>query len=429
LLAAAGEWEAAARQWRAAVVANDALVNAAGAALAQTPAAYHEAVLLLLRGGGPLPDAGSEAALPPLWVAADLLVRWDRAEEGWTLLAMVLPADEQRAALLVRRFGERARRSRGVGGRRARGAALEWLAERAPPHDAGRLRLQAAQAYGEAGDLEAARRLLDQVGVVSPDRPAQAARSMATLIGVLADAGQLDDAEQRYREWESRLPGDDVERLRHKLAWGRVLSGDLDRASAVLGDDSSVAALAVHGWIALYRGELADARRLFREAGPYVGLAGEVAGAGRMGDSSRRARLLVLLERVAVAALPDLGAGLLAAHRGDTLQAVDRLEAAADGLAPTGGRADVLVLAAELARDAADLGRAEMLLDRSLAADSAGPAAPGALYRLAEVHLEQGRVDAAIRELERLILTFPASAMVPPGRRLLDRARNRIPTP
>lgn len=411
VLIASGDWDAAARQWVTVVIADPTLAASAGAAIGQAPAQYHEAILgTLFREDTPVTQ----------WLAADLLARWGRAVEGWTRLEPALPADPRQATLLVRRFGERARLSGGADGRRARGAALEWLADRAVPRQAEALRLEAAQLYADAGDLAAAHRLLDRMGAISPDRPGQAARSMTTLIVVLADAGQLDEAEARFREWESRLSGDDAERVRHTLARSRLASGALDRAAELIGTDSSIGALVVRGWIALYRGRLTQVKTLFREAGPF---------AGTPADGTRRATLLVLLERIGAEQLPALGAGLFAAYRGDTAVALDSLEAAAGQLPPAAGRADLLALAGEMALSAGLVNRAESVLQRALSADSTGPAAPGVEYRLAEAHLAQGGVAAAVDRLEHLIVTFPESAIVPEARRLLDRARHRIPTP
>jgi len=411
VLVAMGEWEGATQEWIAAVVVDPALATSAAAAISQAPARSRDPILgLLFREQAPAAN----------WLAADLLTRWGRAVEGWTRLEVSLPPDSRQAALLVRRFGERARRSGGADGMRARGAALEWLADRAPVREGAALRMEAAQSYAAAGDLSAAQRLLERMDAMSPDRPEQTARSMVALIEVLADAGHLDEAEARFHEWRQRLAGDDVERLQEKLAWSRVVAGDFDRAAALVGADSSIGAFVVRGWIALYRGELQEAKAFFKEAGPF---------SGAPTDGTRRATMLVLLERIGVDRLPALGAGLFAAHLGDTLVALDSLESGARQLTPQTGRADVLALAGEMALTAGMYDRAESMLLQSLVADSSGPAAPVAEYRLAQANLAQGRARSAVDRLEHLILTFPESAMVPEGRRLLDRVRRRIPTP
>ena len=53
--------------------------------------------------------------------------------------------------------------------------------------------------------------------------------------------------------------------------------------------------------------------------------------------------------------------------------------------------------------------------------------APAAELALAELLLRQGKKDDAIAQLEHLILTYPASALVPQARRTLDQARGGVP--
>ncbi len=409
LLVASGDWLEAARQWITAVVANDGLIATAGAGLGQAPRAVHEQLLKIMVEDAPPPGS---------WLAADLLVRWGRPEEGWTLLDSTLPRDRGRAMVVLRRFTDRARMVRTVGGARARGYALERLADLSSGVAAERARLEAAQAFADAGNLAGAQRMLNRIGVGTQREPTDAAAAMATLIRVLADAGRADEAEEHFQAWESRLSRDDVAAIKQKLAWSWVMRGELERADRALAGDSSIGAQAVLGWVALYRGDLAAARERFRVAGPY---------AQSREEATRRAAMLVLLERVQAERLTALGEAVLMLARGDTARAVQRLEAAAGTLAPSGGRSDVLAFAGGLASESAEFETAERLLLEAIAADSAGPSAATATYALAVVHVSLGRNDAAIQRLEHLILTFPESAVVPQARRLLDQVRGMIP--
>ncbi len=409
ILVAAGEWPAAARQWRIAVSANGALLPVAALGLERAPLLAQEQVLRTLRDG---------AAEPPRWLAAHLLVRWGRPEEGWTVLDDALPRDPSGAAALLARFAEQAARTGTREGARARGFALERLAQYRSGVDADRTRLEAARAFADAGDLGAARRMLDRIGVGARPESAAGADAMAALVRVLAESGRLDDAEARFQEWLPRLHGDDAAELRLTLAWARVARGELDHAERLLAGDSSVAGHAVAGWVALYRGELAEARARFRAAGPY---------ARTREETTRRSAMLVLLERVSADRLPVLGDALLSASRGDTSRAVRELETAARLVPPRGGRADLLAHAGALAAGAADDAAAETLLRAALTADPDGPAAPAAEYTLAEVYWAAGRAGAAAERLEHLILTYPESAVVPQARRLLDEVRGLVP--
>jgi tetratricopeptide (TPR) repeat protein len=241
---------------------------------------------------------------------------------------------------------------------------------------------------------------------------------MASLIRALAEQGSVEEAERRLRSWSDRLSGDDREVLREAIAWAWASRGEMDRAEAVLAPDSGVAATAVRGWIALYRGELSAAREQLRAAGPYT---------GSREEATRRMSMLVLVERIGTDRLPEFGRAVLALARGDTLQALADLDQAARKLSPSGGRADVLGFAGEQALGRRDYQAAEDLLGRALAADSAGPAAPAAELALARVQAETGRTEVAIQQLEHLILAHPQSAMVPQARRLRDRLRGVVP--
>lgn len=410
LFMAAGNWLEAAWEWRGVVLADAAQLASAGAGLGQAPEPFHERILGLLMDDPAAPESH--------WLAADVLARWNRPEEGWTVLEAALPADRGRAAALLRAFADRVGRTPTVAAGRARGFALERLAELLEGPEADRERMAAAQAFADAGNLAAAQRLLDRARSDRPRRGADAAAHMAALIGVLADGGQLEEAERRFAQWEPRLSRDDVRLVREKLAWAWVGRGELEHARRALGQPTTVGAQVVAGWIALYGGDLAGARQAFRSAGPE----------GRSREErSERSAVLVLLERVQAERLPPLGAGWLALRQADTTGAISELRAAAAALGPTDGRADVLAFAGALAVAVGDARGAEALLLEALAADSAGPAAPGAEYQLAAAYLAGGRVGDAIRHLEHLILSRPESALVPRARRLLDQAREAIP--
>jgi tetratricopeptide (TPR) repeat protein len=297
--------------------------------------------------------------------------------------------------------------------------ALERLATLVDRVAAARVRLQAAQAYGDAGDLGGAQRMLEQAGT-SPDSGSggAVAPAMTSLIRALAAQGSAEEAEHQFQTWQTRLSGDDREALRVDLAWAWMGKGDMDRAEAMLAPDSGLAATGVRGWIALYRGDLTQARQMFRDAGPYT---------GSREEATRRMSMLVLIERVSADRLPELGAGLRRLERGDSAAALVDLRRAADKLPSDGGRPDVLAFAGEQALAQHDYAGAEVLLTEALATDSLGPAAPAAELALARVREGTGHTEVAIQQLEHLILTHPQSAVVPRARRLMDRLRGVVP--
>lgn len=404
----AGEWTEAARQWVTVVRGNPALLPSATGSLTRAPAVARDEMLGVLLGARS--DSTSRR------MAADLLAGWGRADEAWPLLDATLPPESQAAAALLQRFVERAAGTRSRRSALVRGYALERLAQLVDAAPSDRVRLQAAQAYADAGDLGSAQRMLERAGTA--EGAGAMVPAMASLIRALAEQGSVEEAERRLRAWSDRLSGDDREMLGEAVAGAWARRGDLDRAEAVLAPDSGVAATALRGWIALYRGDLGQAREHLRAAGPY---------AGSREEATRRMGMLVLVERLGTDRLPEFGRALQALARGDTVPAVADLQRAADALPVSGGRADVLGFAGEQALAHRDYQTAEALLARALAVDSLGPSAPAAELALARVQAETGRTEVAIHQLEHLILAHPQSAMVPQARRLRDRLKGVVP--
>jgi tetratricopeptide (TPR) repeat protein len=408
VLTQAGRWVEAAEQWALAVARNRSLLSPAGASVGRAPPGSRDAVVQLLL------ELDDPAAT---WLASDLLLQWDRAEQAWVLLDGALPGPRPERVRLLRRFADRAGQRGTREAMAARGFALERLAQLVDGAAVERARLQAAQAFADAGNLNAAQRMLSQVSLDAAET-AGAADAMVTFIRVLAESGQVGEAQRHFERWEERLPPGEIVALREALAWGWIAAGDLDQAEVAIGADSSVGALALHGWIAAYRGDLVTAREQLAAAGPY---------ARPRAESTRSAALLVLLERVRAERLEELGRALVSLSVGDTLGAVEELRSAAERLPAGGGRADVLTFAGELAAAAGYGARAERLLLDALDADSAGPTAPAAELLLAAVYAEAGRNEEALARLEHVILTYPRSAVVPQARRLLDHVRGMIP--
>jgi tetratricopeptide (TPR) repeat protein len=409
LAVAAGQWVAAARYWHAAAVGSGSYANAAGLSLGQVRPEQRAAVLQLLLG-----ELGDAVARR---IAADALLAWGRAGEAWSLLDANLPPAPLEAAAALRRFADRARLVPSPEGARVRGLAYERLAGFLSGPAVQRARIDAARAFADAGDRPAAERLLGDVARDPSTAPPGTADAMSALIGLLADAGRAADAERRLTEWSAAIPESDREDLLRRIAWAWVRAGALDRADSTLGVDSTVAAVALRGWIALFRGDLGGAVARFRDAGPF---------AGSREEATRRTAAAALAQRLGGVQAPDVGRALLLALQGDTARAIAQLERAAGGFAPAAGRADLLAHAGQLAFESADR-RAAPLLHAALAADSAGPTAPAAELGLAELAWRAGRPDEARRRLERVILDYPESAVVPQARRLLDRVRGGVP--
>jgi len=265
----------------------------------------------------------------------------------------------------------------------------------------------------DGGDKVTARRVLeahsDSNGV-----------AQAALIQLLIADSQLDLAQERLAATSTAITADERAALRLALARARIGRGELDRAAAALDDDSSVAAIAQGGWIALYRGNLKSAMEAFRIAGPY---------ATDRAAATDRTAMMALLQRIQEESSPELGAALLSLARGDSVAAIAALRRAAARLPEQGGRLEVLLLAGQVAAQKG--GDQELtaiaLFDEIVRAGGEGAAPPAAELEWARVLVRSGRSVEAIPHLEHLILTYPRSAFVPEARRVLERAKGAIP--
>ncbi len=409
-----GDWESAAAEWGALVAANPAQAPNAVAQLADAPEDQHEKMVRLLTGPA---AAGATRRL-----GAELLLGWGDAARAWAVFAPTVATSSQEAVVALRRFADRAATVPGPEAKRARGLALSRFADLVPGALAAQARAAAARALLDAGDRAAARAALERLAA-DPAAPADAqALAKATLVEILIADGQLDSAAATLAAAGDRLSGEDRAALRYGLVRARLARGELDRAEQLLAGDSSVDALALRGWVALYRGDLKRAGALFRDAGPY---AGERRGA------TERATMLALLQQVGVAEDKDLGGALLLLARGDSAAAVGALRRAAGALPAQSGRADVLLLGGRVAMalgGAHDSTAAELFAEIVAGAGTAtGAAPPAAELAWARLLLRRGKAEDAVAHLEHLILTYPTSAVVPEARRELERAKGVIP--
>jgi hypothetical protein len=403
-----GNWEASAREWALAVGATPSHHGNAVSQLEGAPEDQRARILRQLT----MPDQPRAQR-----VAAELLVAWREPLRGWTLLEATLDDLPQDAPTVTRRFADRAGTSNTPDARRAQALALERFADLAPAPMAARARAEATRAFLAAGDRAGARRTLDQMARDGNVPLESQLLAQTAFVQALIDEGQLDSAAQRLANIDPRVPVDEQQILRLALARARITKGDLDQAARTLAGDSSVAALAMQGWIALYRGHLKDAAALFRAAGPY---------AGDRRDATERTAMLALLQQVQADTLPELGAALLRLARGDSVGAIAALQKAAAKLT-NGGRPDVLLVAGRVAAAIPGHEAAATALLQEVAASGSGAAAPAAELAWARLLVRQGLVQQAIARLEHLILTFPGSAFVPEARRELERARGAIP--
>src|SRR6266566_4287214 len=407
-----GDWEGAAREWAAALPDAPAQLPNAASALAEAPNAQRERIARLLTAGTP----------PPLTrrLAGELLLGWGEALRAWAVFEPSVVTPSAEAVFALRRFADLAGARSTPDARRVRALALTRYADLAPGPGgaAARARADAARAFIEAGDRDAARAVLERVARDSTAPPDAQRLAQRTVVEALIEDGRLDAATQQVAT-NGQLSDDDRASLRLRLARARIAAGALDRAESALARDSSVEALALHGWIALYRGRLREAQTLFRAAGPY---------AGDRSDATERTAMLALLQQTSLDSFPELGTALLTLVRGDSLHAVQALRLAAGRLA-TGGRPDLLLLAGRVAArlDTVQQRSALELFDEVVRTAGPGAAAPAAELEWARLLERRAQPAEALQHLEHLILTYPASAVVPEARRELERVKGAIP--
>jgi len=412
-----GDWEGAAREWAAALTDAPVQLPNAASALAEAPDGQRERIARLLTGGTP--------STLMRRLAGELLLNWGQPLRAWAVFEPSVATPSADAAFAARRFADLAGARSTPDARRARALALARYADLAPEVGgaAARARADAARAFIEAGDRVAARAVLERVAQDSNAPPDAQRLAQRAVVEALIEGGQRNEAAQQLAT-NARLSPDDRASLRLQLVRARIAAGELDRADTELARDSSVEALALQGWIALYRGRLREAQRLFLAAGPY---------AGDQRDAVDRTTMVALLQRVPDDSFPELGSALSLLARGDSLRSVAALRLAAARLATGesggGGRPDLLLLAGRVAArlDTLQQGTALALFDEVVSTGGQGAAAPAAELEWARLLERRAQTAEAIRHLEHLILTYPGSAVVPEARRELERAKGAIP--
>jgi len=406
----AGNWEASAREWARAVVRSpDAAPNAASQ-LSESPTPLHDHIIRVL--------TGSDARPRVRRIAAELLLTWGQPAQAWSVFEPTLSDSDAQGSL--KRFADLAGTLTTPEAHRVRGLALTRWAALVPWPLAARARAEAVRELLEGGDRVTARRVLEGLATDSSAPTDAHSVAQSALLQVLIADGQLDVAERQLADSTSGLAADDRSALRLTLARARITRGELDRATAALGNDSSVTAVAQRGWIALYRGDLKGAMESFRQAGPY---------ATDRAAATDRTAMMALLQRVQQESSPELGAALLALARGDSTNAITGLRRAAGRLPIQGGRLEVLLVAGQVAAhlDGEHDVTAIALFDEIVRADGEGAAPPAAELEWARLLIREGHSSEAIPHLEHLILTYPSSAVVPEARRELERAKGAIP--
>lgn len=403
------DWATAAREWSRAVRQLPGYRSSAIATLSLAAAEARPGILAVLEN-----EPGAE----PARLLVDLRARWGDPVGAFDAMMGALPAVPAQQLEVLQGFLEQVRNETSQPYQLAQARTMEALGARwANPAQKARYRLDAARAYAAAGDRPSARRMLRDLAQDPTTGPAVAAGASATLVDLLVKEGKTAEAASELDRLRGMLAVDEYRRLRRSVAARWALDGEITRAESSLEADSSVEALALLGRFRLYAGDLKGVSDRWREAGPF---------AGTREEATERAVILALLQPIAPDTLVPLGRAFQQLDRGDSLPAAAALAEVARTLPPDGGRADLLLLSGRVYAGVARGAEAEAAFKGAVLAEAPGTAA-AALLELGRLYLGQGRRDQAVAVLERMILEYPASAMIPQARRLLDQARNAVP--
>lgn len=391
LRAAMGLWDLAAQSWREAVEDNAYLDQAATFSLVAAPASSREMIAHVLEAR-PVTVAARR-------IVSSLQLMWGAPRDGWESLR-ALPPDS--AAVVA--WSDYASKAEEVNA---------WLVARdalaAAQHAAPEPRALARAAYDALRGGDAAGSLsLAELGERTLDSAVAAATIVPVHLRALSQMGRVTEAAAVMKGYDHFLRPADRAPLERVLAWGWIRAGDVARARVLLARSDSGDSDAL-GWIALYDGDLATARKTLR---PEVESSAEGLAA------------LALLARTRADTAPEAGEAFLALARGDTTAAAQGFQKAASEL----GDAAPLLLATAARLYAAKHNEPEaiVLWSSIVQKSSDAPEAPEAELEWARALRRGKQTQAAVEHLEHLILTYPQSALLPQARRELDLARQSI---
>lgn len=394
LRAALGQWEQSAAAWRVAVADKTYLDQAAIFSLTPVSVDVRPRIRAVLMA-------------PPATVAArrilaGLELNWGSPRDGWLAIKDLPPDTAAVDAWLD--FSRRAEEAQSW--LTARDALVAVLARQRQPGLAGRAATDALS----GGDARSAALLAAQAESLM-DSSAAAGSVLAVHLRALSILGRPEEGEQLLAAYAGYLDADTRDRLTKDVAWGWIRMGNMAKAKALLASSGLDVDGEAEGWIALYQGDLATARKRLKPsddaASPPLVLA------------------LALLQRTKADSAPAVGQAFLALARADTAAAAAAFEQAASAVPDAATL--LLATAAQLDADRHDA-RAVTLWQLIVQQHADAPEAPEAELEWARALRRSGQASAAVDRLEHLILTYPQSALVPLARRELDELRGALPS-
>ncbi len=239
---------------------------------------------------------------------------------------------------------------------------------------------------------------------------------MAELVRVEAFSASRETLLGRLEAFDTEYPdAPELDELRALVASGLAARGDEGTARSLVAAAPGPLTALESGYLHFQARELDGGKALMEEAIP--------------GLSPSRAtgvlHLLSSLDRLGSEAAGVVAHAAAEAHYGRASSAIEELVASLPGL-PDEDRPPVIAWAGEQAASAGQLGRAEEFYATVVDAYPEAREFPDAALALARLRLDRGDHEAARRVLERLILEWPDSPVVPAARRELQKIRSGV---
>jgi tetratricopeptide (TPR) repeat protein len=270
----------------------------------------------------------------------------------------------------------------------------------------------------QLGDTAAAREHFLAIEQAFAAGSAERRQAVAVRLELTAREGKLEEALAEFDRFRAEYhDAPELDELAAVLG-GRLLeTGDAEGAERVLSASSGPHAALARSRIDLTRGDLASARRALLAAAPRL------TGA----QATETLALATVLGRVSADGGKVLARAMAQMAAGEVAAGVGTL---ADSTAELGReeRGAILDFAAGFA-DRAGLAEESERIHRQIITELPGAQeAPAALLALGRLLAQrEDRREEARSFLERLILDYPRSALVPQARRELDRLQGRVP--
>ena len=281
------------------------------------------------------------------------------------------------------------------------------------------LRTRQAQLALAIGDTARAAAAWSELEKAAARGSPQRRQAMAVRVRLMAREGRASEAATELDAFRAEFPdAPELDEVAGAVAEALLDRAELDTAERLLLGVRGARSALARGRTYLRRGDATRAAAEFMAAAPSL----------RGSEATHAIALATALSRITPATGELLGRAVTRA-REDAPGAVRELVEKSHGL-PERERAAVLDFAASLADDASLPEVAEEARRELVSEHPKSDAAPAALLWLAQRAATRAEQQEEARVLlERLILEYPRSALVPHARRELDLISGRVPAP